>query len=155
MAAATAAAVSLLAGFGVAMWQAREARAERAVTQRRFDEARRLIRTVVFDMQPKLGAVSGTTPLRKTLIESTLLYLEALAGDAGDNPALLRELAGSYVELARIQGDMSTANVGEPRAARDSLRKAQDLVERLLAVDPSGVDSLRQAVQVHRQLAHH
>src|SRR5262245_45542230 len=129
MAAATAAAISLLAGFGVAMWQARQARAERAVTQRRFDEARRLIRTVVFDVQPKLGAVSGTTPLRKTLIESTLLYLEALAGDAGDNPALLRELAGSYVELARIQGDMSTANVGEPRAARDSLRKAEDLVE--------------------------
>src|SRR5262249_35476248 len=114
-----------------------------------------LIRTVIFDVQPRLGGISGTTPLRKTLIDATLQYLEALAGDAGDNPAFLRELAGSYVELARVQGDMSASNAGEPRAARDSLRKARDLVERLLSVDPTGADSLREAVLVHGQLALH
>ena len=146
---------SILAGLGVALWQARVARAERALAQRRFDEARRLIQTVIFDIQPKLGAVPGTTPLRKDLIESTLKYLEALAKDAGDNPALLRELAGSYVQLARVQGDANTSNVGDSEGARTTLAAAEALTERLLAADPTGPESLRQAIAVRRQLASH
>ena len=81
--AAAAAVVALTAGLAVALWQARVARAERELAQRRFSEARRLIHTVIFDIQPKLGAVPGATALRKTLIDETLQYLEALARDAG------------------------------------------------------------------------
>jgi non-specific serine/threonine protein kinase/serine/threonine-protein kinase len=152
--AATVAVLSLLVGLGAALWQARVARRERALAQRRFDEARRLIQTVVFDIQPKLGAVAGATPLRRSLVESTLQYLEALARDAGDNPALLRELAGSYVQLARVQGDASTSNVGDPKAARETLGRAEELTTRFLALDP-GPDSLRQAMMVYRQLSSH
>ena len=97
VAAAFLVSASLVVGIVTTTRQAR-------LAQRRFDEARRLIHTVIFDIQPKMGAVAGTTPLRKELIESTLQYLEALARDAGDNPALLRELSASYVQLARVQG---------------------------------------------------
>jgi non-specific serine/threonine protein kinase/serine/threonine-protein kinase len=103
--------------------------------------------------QPKMGAVSGTTPLRKELIESTLQYLEALARDAGDNPALLRELSASYVQLARVQGLAGEANLGDVQAARRTLGEAQKLVERLLALDPKGPESLHEAVLVERALA--
>ena len=152
--AAGAAVVALAAGLGVALWQARVARAERELAQRRFSEARRLIHTVIFDIQPKLGSVPGATALRKTLIDETLQYLEALARDAGDdNPALLRELAGSYRQLARVQGHASESNVGESTAALHTIEKARVLVERLLALDPDGPDSLREAVAVYRQLS--
>jgi non-specific serine/threonine protein kinase/serine/threonine-protein kinase len=137
---------SLVGGIVATTRQAR-------LAQRRFDEARRLIHTVIFEIQPKMGAVPGTTPLRKDLIESTLQYLEALARDAGDNPALLRELSSSYVQLARVQGIAGGANVGDVQAARRTLGQAQKLVERLLTLDPTGPESLHEAVAVERNLA--
>jgi eukaryotic-like serine/threonine-protein kinase len=123
------------------------------LAQRRFDEARRLIRTVIFDVQPKMAAVPGTTPLRKELIESTLQYLEALARDAGNNPALLRELSASYVQLARVQGMRGEANVGDVQGARRTLGEAEKLTHRLLTLDPRGPESLHEAVLVERALA--
>jgi non-specific serine/threonine protein kinase/serine/threonine-protein kinase len=146
VAAAFLVSASLVVGIVTTTRQAR-------LAQRRFDEARRLIHTVIFDIQPKMGAVSGTTPLRKDLIESTLQYLEALARDAGDNPALLRELAASYVQLARVQGIQGEANVGDTKAARRTLGEAEKLVERLLKLDPNGPESLHEAVLVKRALA--
>jgi non-specific serine/threonine protein kinase/serine/threonine-protein kinase len=137
---------TLLGGIVTTTRQAR-------LVKRRFDEARRLIHTVIFDIQPKMGAVPGTTPLRKDLIESTLHYLEALARDAGDNPALLRDLSASYVQLARVQGLQGEANVGDVQAARQTLREAEKLVERLLTLDPNGPESLHEAVLVERALA--
>jgi non-specific serine/threonine protein kinase/serine/threonine-protein kinase len=146
VAAAFLVSASLVAGIVTTTRQAR-------LAQRRFDEARRLIRTVIFDIQPKMGAVAGTTPLRKELIESTLHYLEALARDAGDNPALLRELSASYVQLARVQGLAGDANVGDVHAARRTLGEAQKLVERLLKLDPDGPESLHEAVSLERFVA--
>jgi non-specific serine/threonine protein kinase/serine/threonine-protein kinase len=139
-------AASLVGGVVATTRQARRA-------QQRFDEARRLIRTLIFDIQPEMAAVPGTTALRKDLIETTLTYLEALARDAGDDPALLRELSASYVQLARVQGIQGEANVGDTRAARRTLERAEKLVERLLTLEPDGPESLHEAVLVDRALA--
>jgi non-specific serine/threonine protein kinase/serine/threonine-protein kinase len=146
VAAAVLVSASLMGGIVTTTRQAR-------LAQRRFDEARRLIHTVIFDIQPKMGAVPGTTPLRKELIERTLQYLEALARDAGDNPALLRELSASYVQLARVQGLAGEANVGDVQGARRTLGEAQRLVERLLKLDPNGPESLHEAVSLERFVA--
>jgi tetratricopeptide (TPR) repeat protein/tRNA A-37 threonylcarbamoyl transferase component Bud32 len=137
---------SLVGGIVATTRQAR-------LAQRRFDEARRLIHTVIFDIQPKMGAVAGTTALRKDLIERTLSYLEALARDSGDNPAILRELAASYVQLARIQGFQGESNVGDTQAARRTLGEAEKLAARLMKLDPNGADSLHEVVSVERNLA--
>jgi eukaryotic-like serine/threonine-protein kinase len=138
--------LSLVGGIASTAWQAR-------LAQRRFDEARQLIHTVIFDLQPKLAAVPGTTPLRKELIESTLTYLQALARDAGDDPTLLRDLAASYVQLARVQGLRGEANVGDIEGAHRSLGEAKKLVDRLLQLDPDAPESLFEAFIVERQLA--
>jgi non-specific serine/threonine protein kinase/serine/threonine-protein kinase len=139
-------AASLVGGIVTTTWQAR-------LAERRFDEARRLIRSVIFDIQPKLGAVPGTTQLRKELIESTLEYLVALGRDAGDDPRLLRELSASYVQLARVQGIQGNANVGDIQAARRTLGEAEKLVARLSKIDPNGPDSLHEAAVLERYLA--
>jgi eukaryotic-like serine/threonine-protein kinase len=146
VAAAVLVTASLVGGIVATTRQAR-------LAQRRFDEARRLIHTLIFDLQPKMAAVPGTTALRKDLIERTLQYLEALARDAGDNPALLRELSASYVQLARVQGIPGEANVGDLQSARKTLGEAEKLVARLLTLDPNGPESLHEAVLVERALA--
>jgi eukaryotic-like serine/threonine-protein kinase len=152
VAAIVAAVLALLIGLAVALWQAKVARAEREVAQRRFHEARRLIATVISDIQPRLGAVPGTTALRKTLIDSTLLYLEMLARDAGDSPELLRDLVDSYVQLANIQGDAAQSNLGDARAAADSVRRAEVLARRLLVLEPNDPRSLRTSIDLHVKL---
>jgi eukaryotic-like serine/threonine-protein kinase len=139
-------AASLIGGIVTTTWQAR-------LAERRFDEARRLIRSVIFDIQPKLSAVPGTTQLRKELVESTLGYLVALARDAGDDPRLLRELSASYVQLARVQGILGDANVGDIQAARRTLGEAEKLIARLSKIDPDGPGSLHEAVVLNRYLA--
>jgi non-specific serine/threonine protein kinase/serine/threonine-protein kinase len=139
-------AASLVGGIVTTTVQAR-------LAERRFDEARRLIRSVIFDIQPKLGAVPGTTQLRKELIESTLEYLVALGRDAGDDPRLLRELSASYVQLARVQGIQGNANVGDIQAARRTLGEAEKLVARLMTIDPDDPDSLHEAAVLERYLA--
>jgi tetratricopeptide (TPR) repeat protein/tRNA A-37 threonylcarbamoyl transferase component Bud32 len=139
-------AASLIGGIVTTTWQAR-------LAERRFDDARRLIHSVIFDIQPKLGALPGTTPLRKELVESTLEYLVALARDAGDDPRLLRELSASYVQLARVQGLQGEANVGDVQAARRTLGEAEKLVARLSEIDPDGPESLHEAVVLERYLA--
>jgi eukaryotic-like serine/threonine-protein kinase len=146
VAAAVLVSASLVGGIVATTRQAR-------VAQRRFDEARRLIHTVIFEIQPKMGAVPGTTALRKDLIESTLQYLETLSRDAGDNPVLLRELCASYVQLARVVGVQGEANVGDREAARRTLGEAEKIAARLLALEPDGADSLHEAVNVERNLA--
>jgi eukaryotic-like serine/threonine-protein kinase len=146
VAAAALVTASLVGGIVTTTRQAR-------LAERRFDEARRLIRTLIFDLQPKMSAVPGTTALRKDLIESTLEYLEALARDAGDNPVLLRELSASYVQLARVQGIQGEANVGDVQSARRTLKAAEQLAERLLTLDPKGPESLHEAILVKRALA--
>jgi len=139
-------AASLVAGIVTTTWQAR-------LAERRFDEARRLIRSVIFDIQPKLAAVPGTTQLRKELIESTLQYLVALGRDAGNDPRLLRELSASYVQLARVQGIQGNANVGDIQAARRTLGEAERIVARLSKIDPDGPDSLHEGAVLERYLA--
>jgi non-specific serine/threonine protein kinase/serine/threonine-protein kinase len=139
-------AASLIGGIVTTTWQAR-------LAERRFDEARRLIRSVIFEIQPRLGAVPGTTQLRKDLVENTLGYLVALTRDAGDDPRLLRELSASYVQLAQVQGIQGNANVGDIQSARKTLAEAQKLVARLAMIDPDGPDSLHEAAVLERYLA--
>ncbi len=143
---ATAAAllVSIVAGGVVVTRQAR-------VAERRFEDARQLVHAVVFDIQPRLESIPATLPLRKTLIDETLRYLEAVSRDAGTNVPLLRELANSYAQLGSIQGDALAANLGDrPAAARD-FEQAEQLMSRALALAPADAGLLSDAAELRRR----
>ena len=142
--------VAILAGFAMSAWQARRAEQQRAIAQRRFDEARRLIRTVVHDIQPKLARIDGTVSLRASLIEQTLAYLEAMSKDARDNPALLRELIESYLELAAVTGDAGVPSTGNSQRVVEILRNGEVLVDTLLRAEPFNAASLQTAFGFYR-----
>lgn len=144
---------AILGGFAAASWQARRAERERAVAQRRFDEARRMIYTVIHEIQPQLADLNGTVAVRQSLIEKTLVYLEALAQDAGDNSALIRELIDSYVALAQVAGDAGTANTGHGRRASEMLTKAQPLAGRLESIEFNEPASLRSLIALYRAMS--
>jgi tetratricopeptide (TPR) repeat protein len=138
--------LSLVAGIVAVERQAR-------IADRRFEDARQLIHTTIFDIQPKLEAIPGTLPLRTTLIEETMKYLEAVSRDAGGNVALLRELSNAFQQLARVQGDISTSTLGNQDAAADRYGKAQALLDAALAIEPRNPDLLKDAALLLGRMA--
>ncbi len=137
--------LSVLGGLGAFSWKARQAEQRGDVAQRRFDEARRLIYTVIHDVQPKLADLQGSVSLRKSMIEATLVYLERLGKDASDNPALTRELIDSYVQLAAVTGEGGASNTGDQQSAAKILSQAEVLADRLFrgsATDPGAIRTL-------------
>jgi tetratricopeptide (TPR) repeat protein len=121
---AAALALTVLGGVAAATWEAQ-------IAARRFDSARGLIYTVIHDVQPQLASVNGATAIRQSLIQKTLVYLEALWKDAGGNPNLTAELLDAYVTLASVAGDPSTANTGNIPLASGILTKAEPLAAAL------------------------
>jgi tetratricopeptide (TPR) repeat protein len=137
-------------GFAVSTWEARRAGQQSLMAQRRFDEARRLINTIIREIEPKLANINGTVSVRATLIEQTLGYLEALAKDANDNPALQREVIGAYIQLADVIANPGASSLGNPQRAGQIYEKADALAEALLRKEPRNPDSLRTAIGLYR-----
>jgi eukaryotic-like serine/threonine-protein kinase len=111
------------------------------------------VHAVVFDIQPQLEGIPATLPLRKTLIEQTLVYLEAVSRDVGHNVSLLRELANSYAQLAIVQGDAFASNLGDRQAAARYLAAAAALMDRALGLTPRDRGLLADASALNRRRA--
>lgn len=107
------------------------------IDARRYAHASRLVRSIIFEVQPRLDGLPATVPVRKILLEQTIDYLEALAKDAGRNVALLRELSTSYLHMARLQGNSLSPNLGQPALAERYMDRAEELVLKALTYAPS------------------
>ena len=59
---------------------------------------------MLFDLSEALDNVSGALAARRLLVDNALRYLDDLAREAGDDPALLAELATAYERVAELQG---------------------------------------------------
>ncbi len=121
---ATLVVLALGLAVGSALVQARRA-------HNRFNELRAFAHSVVFDMNDAMVAVPGTTVARELLVRRSTQYLEALARDAGSDRSLLRELAEAEEKLGTVQGDRTTAYIGDMKQARNNLLKSADLYQRL------------------------
>lgn len=130
-----------LAG-GLIATQRAQARADR-----RFEDVRRLARSVVFDYHDAIQGLPGSTPVRERLVKDALAYLDALSAEGGD-PDLQREVIDAYVRVSNVQGNSYYDNLGDTAGGLASARRAVQLSEALLAAndDPA---SLRSAAGAH------
>ena len=149
--AAAAVALSLTLGLALALWQARVARQERQAAERRFDLARRVAGSLLYEVNDQIEDLAGSSQARELLLRRSLEYLDALSKEASSNPALQRDLANAYARAAALQGLRGASNLGQPVAARESLRKAIKLLESALAADPHSVGVRRDLAGSHRQ----
>lgn len=116
--------VALSATAGFALWQARTA-------DRRFQQVRRLARSVLFELHDGIEPLPGSNPVRRLLTERALEYLEALSKEAGRDTSLLREIAEGYMRLGDVQGGPAVRNLGLYAEANASFRKAHELAQTL------------------------
>lgn len=90
----------------------------------RFQQVRKLARTVLFDLNPEIENLSGSTTARELLVKTSLDYLDSLAKESGNDPSLQLELATAYAKIGNVQGNAKYSNLGHPEAALQSYGKA-------------------------------
>jgi serine/threonine protein kinase len=90
----------------------------------RFQQVRKLAHTVLFDLNPEIENLSGSTKAREMLVRTSLEYLDSLANESGNDPRLQLELATAYEKIGDVQGNSKYSNLGHPEAALESYGKA-------------------------------
>jgi len=148
VAAAVAVLVTLVGGIvatarqaQIAEAQRREAESQRERAERRFADVRQLANSFLFEFHEAIADLPGSTPARKLVVTKALEYLDGLAAEAAGDPALQRELAVAYDKVGDVQGNPSTANLGDPAGALESYRKAETVRRRVVAETPDNLDA--------------
>jgi non-specific serine/threonine protein kinase/serine/threonine-protein kinase len=150
----------LVGGIVMTTWQAKLARehetvaiAEKARAERRFNEVRQLARSVLFDYHDAIENLSGATAIRERLVRDGLAYLDSLAGEAGGDPELQRELAAAYDRVGDVRGKAySAASLGDLAGATESYIKALRIRESLVAAYPDDSQSRRELASSYRRI---
>ncbi|MEQ1516560.1 MAG: serine/threonine-protein kinase [Usitatibacteraceae bacterium] len=148
---AAVAAMLLTTAIGVVLVERerRVAVAEKARAERHFASVRGLANSFVFDVHSEIENLAGSLKARQTLVSTALKYLDSLAGEASNDPALALEVAVAYRKLAEIKGDGRGAHLGEIGSARRNAERAASLLEAVEARTPDNISILRE----HRVLA--
>ena len=148
VAAAVVLLITLLAGIvsttrqaRIADEQRREAERQRALAERRFADVRQLATAFLFEFHDAIANLSGSTQARHLVVAKALEYLDRLAVEAAGDATLQKELAAAYDKVGDVQGNPSTANLGDPSAALESYRKAEAIRRRVVADDPENLDA--------------
>lgn len=127
LAVATFALVALTTGVAMVEKERRAALAEKARAEKHFDSVRKLANTFIFDVHEELTSLSGSLKAREMLVKTALEYLDKLAAETGDDPALTAELAMAYRKIGNVQGQAGAANLGANAKALANQEKARDL----------------------------
>lgn len=122
----------LIGGMATTSHQARIATEQKTRAERRFNDVRKLANSVLFDYHDAIKTLPGATKVREQLVKDALTYLDSLAGEAHDDPALRRELAAAYERVGDVRGGESSGSLGDLTGAMQSYTKALQIREELL-----------------------
>jgi len=129
-----------IAGTSLGLFRARR---ERAIAERRFDDARRLARTLIFDVHDRIRNLNGATAAREFLVKTSLPFYDALALDAAGDPDLQAELAEVYLRLGDIQGNPFDSNLGDIEGALRSYERSLSIARALVSGGPGEFEARR------------
>jgi eukaryotic-like serine/threonine-protein kinase len=120
--------------------------------ERRFNEVRSLAHSLLFDTYDSISGLPGSLPARRLLASRAQQYLDSLERESGNDSALTRELAESYLRLGDVLGSPYIANLGDTTGALVSFRKGAALLEREAALYPNAAGVQEQLLQAHTSL---
>jgi tetratricopeptide (TPR) repeat protein len=141
VAAAAVVCVSICGGVIATLSEAKEARRQQALAEKRYNDVRSLATTILFDIHDSIKSLAGSTPARQLAIRKGLDYLEALAGDSRNDPNLQAELAAGYERAGSLTGSLFDSNTEGGRAAAPILERALELRKKVVAARPRDADA--------------
>jgi eukaryotic-like serine/threonine-protein kinase len=115
-----------------------------ARAERHFASVRKLANTFIFDVHGEIENLAGSLKARQALVGTAIEYLDRLAEESRDDPALAMEVASAYRRLAEISGDSRAAHLGDPGSARRHAERAAALLEGVEAKEPGNLQALRE-----------
>lgn len=153
VAAAVIVLLTLVSATVITGWQTRVARRERDKSERRFGEVRKLAHAVLFKYHDGIEKLPGSTPVRQMLVQDALQYLDNLSKESGNDVGLQREIAAAYQKVGDVQGNPTSANLGDLAGALDSYQKALALREKLAAADAENGGARRDLAVTYSAIA--
>ncbi|MFN7931752.1 MAG: protein kinase [Bryobacteraceae bacterium] len=123
---------SLTGGIITTVRQARIAEANAIRAKERFQDLRQIAGKFLFEIEEEISQLPGSTNARKKLVEMAQRYLEVLAQERSDDPALASELASSYCALGAIQRSRHKHSLGDSPGARASYLRALEICNSVL-----------------------
>jgi tetratricopeptide (TPR) repeat protein len=122
------------------------------VAERRFQELRQLSNRI-FELDKAIRNLPGSIQARQSLVSASLAYLEGLSSDVQADLDLTREIGEGYWRIGRIQGVPVERNLGDEAKAEVTLKKADELIDSLLASRPNDrIALLRSAAIAHDRM---
>ncbi len=144
----------VIAAAGVAAWGWRTARREQVRAETRFSDTRELANALIFRIHDAVAQLAGSTPVRRTIVDSALSYLERLERDAGTGDETLRvELAAAYRQIAGILGGPQAANLGDRDGALRQYERARAILQPMVAAGTARYEAVREFTRVSGSMA--
>jgi eukaryotic-like serine/threonine-protein kinase len=134
--------VSVMAGTGGVMWQARIANAQRRKAEARAEDLRKLSNSLLSEIDEAIQKLPGSTPAQKLLVGTVLEHLDRAAKDASGDPQMELDLANAYIRLGNVQGNPYDQNIGDAQGALTSLDKALSIATTLVHQQPGNAAAL-------------
>jgi serine/threonine protein kinase/tetratricopeptide (TPR) repeat protein len=152
VAAAITLVLALTGGIAATAWEAKQARAQKAVAEERFRDVRELAHSVLFDYHDAIASLPGSTAVRERLVKDSLKYLDRLAQKAGNDPSLQQELAIAYIKVGDVQSRSAAANLGDTQGSLESYRKAFAISTTMAALAPKNAENRNVLAIGHERL---
>ena len=121
--------LTLIGGIVTTTWQSIRANRQKEISDKRFNDVRKLARTVLFDYHDAIKDLPGSTPVRERLVRDALEYLDGLASESNNDASLQLELATAYERVGDVQGGTLLANLGNTEGAIESYHKASAILQ--------------------------
>ena len=149
----TAAVAGVMTAFAITAFQ--YARAERALERAnaRFEQARELSRTLIFDTYDEFAKVSGTLEPRTKLANLVSDYVDALAADSYAPTDIMFDVGTMSHRLSNIYGGLGIANLGDTERSGTLLDNAANALKSVLQEDPNNMEAMDELAMVLRSIS--
>ena len=121
---------------------------ERAIAERRFTDVRQLANKL-FDIDDRISKLPGSTETRRFILETSLEYLRRITADVRMDPALALEIGTAYMRVASVQ--RADTALGQTQLAEGNVKKAQALIDSVLASQPSNRVALLRSAELSQE----
>ncbi|RFB01529.1 serine/threonine-protein kinase [Parvularcula marina] len=147
------AAIGLIIAFAVTLFQYQRAETALDSANARFEQARSLSRSLIFDTYDEFEQVAGTLEPRRKLANLVSDYVDDLAGGENVPNDILFDIGTMSMRLANLYGAVGLANLGDTEKSEELLLKAEVALEKLLADEPTNTKALAELAMVKRNLS--
>jgi non-specific serine/threonine protein kinase/serine/threonine-protein kinase len=141
--------IAILSALGIALWQRQVAIGAQARAEQRFKDVRQLANALIFKIHDAVMGLPGSTPVRQTIVNEALSYLERLEAESKGDESLQIELSGAYRQIGSILGDPGRPNLGDRDAAIAQYEKARKLVLPLVQRDQPSFQAMAALVNTN------